>query len=710
MSAKKMLSPGSGANFGLRAGNLSARGNPVPYLLPWAAAFALLILAVAVRFGLAQDSMSWYWSAFVVIVYTGLTYVTWRASRARGALACGLATGGMALASAWSWYMAGAPGLSWRPFVIYAGLAIVFCAGANMFVVFSRRGGESEDMHDKVTGAVTKMRNINEIESRDGQVVARYEMEPGTPAADLQKDAASLASLYGVAPDGVRVLPDRDNARVGELRVSPTNPLRHPQPWPGPSIRTGGSPMDPVRVGIRRGGQPQQLWLPGDPKVGRNASLIQVTGMSGAGKTEFIRYLLVEGVLSRGMPDEIEYWYGNSRKADQEPEWVEQGAARFERDRKGVAAMLRDLRDEAPQRARILGQRGLDQWQPGCGLAFRLVVLDEFADVASDVERLLVDLAETLRSLGVVLLCGFQRASGDRFPTSARSNFGSHVCFGVKDDMDASMALPDEVLEAGAQPWIWGNKVPGMCYLTAPGVPEDLWTDEARTYKPNRELLGKWAEHYITARNTAAATAGPAQPPATDHTTAPARRPSPYPRPVDAEQAVADPRDQEGLDDVFDLDEDFDEELAADEVDDVLQEIDDELGDGDLDDFDDPDLQRPHVPQEEAEVVHLDHREPIPVGHGGGMRLALSPQMPPRQARTHVRGFLARLHADGVERFKKEDIGGELLSEVGYKASWLDKVLSEFAAERPEWLRRTDERGWYDIVASPTPEIERDAA
>jgi hypothetical protein len=710
-SQKTQLRPGAGGQFGLNAGDANMRlsGNPVPYLMPWATAFVLLILAVAIRYGLARDTLSWYWSLFVMAVYAGLTVLAWWTSRPRGRVTHLLATGGVAAGGLWSWYIAGVPDLTWRPFAVYIGASVLVCGGSMFFVAFRNGPGDGTGgMHEQIGGAVAKLRALNEVTTKDGQVVARYEMEPGTPAAELQSAAPALASLYGVPADGVRVLPSSDDARVGEMRINPTNTLAKPLTWTGPSIRSGGSIMDPIVVGQRRGGQPLHFWLPGDAKQGRNASLMQVTGMPGAGKTEFIRYVLLE-LLSRGMPDEVEFWYGNSRKADQEPDWVKRGAARFESDRKGVARMLHDLRAESPERARILGEQGLDQWQPGCGLAYRLVICDEFADVATDVERVLTDITETIRSLGENILLGLQRASGSRFPTDARSNMGTLVCFGTKDEVDAGMALPDEVLDAGAQPWRWGNKQPGMCYLTAPGVDEDLWTDEGRTFRPNRDLMGQWADYYL-ARRAGRATTAPAQPatPPTVRTASAAAYTAAQPAERETGSDLQEPRDGEALDDVIDLD-DIDEGKAAAEVDDVLDEISDDLGDGELDEFDDDMPAKPHVPIDCNEAVDIDHREPIEV-FGGGMRLALSPKMPPSEARDHVRRFLADLHSTGVRRFKKEDMAGDVLAAVGYRASWLDKVLAEFANERPTWLVRTDDRGWYDINASPLLALEGDAA
>lgn len=701
MHSKMTLSPGTGAQFGLSAGGVQSRvrGNPIPYLLPWATALLLLGLATGIRFALATDTAyAWFWSTATAGLFVGLTYLAWKASRPRGRMTCGLATCGVGASGVWSWYVAGMAHVSWRPYAVYAIATVLVCVGANFYVAFRGHGGEDggSNVLAAIGGAVAKLRNVNEVRIQDGQVIARYEMQPGTPASDLQTASATqaLASLHQIPPDGVRVLPDPDNAAVGEMRLSVTNPLRSSPPWPGPSLPHGGTIMDPIVVGMRRGGSPLQFWLPGDEALDRNASHLQVTGMPGAGKSWFIRYVLVE-LLSRGMPDEVEYWYGNSRKPRQEPSWVLKGAGRTACDRKALAAMLRDLRDEAPARSAQLGDRGHDQWVPGCGVPFRLVVLDEFADIATDVERLITDLAETLRSLGVVLLPGLQRASASRWPTDARSSMGSFACFGVKDDTDAAMALPEEILDAGAQPWVWGNKKPGMCYLTAPGVPEDQWSEEGRTFKTSREELARWAEYYIARRNGQTPT-----PPA------PLPRPTP-PAPTRASDDVDVEEDDREPEEVIDID-DLDEEELVGEADDVLQEVADNLGGlDDLEDLDEEVPRRPVVPLDCRDALDADHRAPIEVT-GGGMRLALSPKMPPQQARLYVRQYLADMHSRGFGPFKKEEVG-DILAAVGYGASWLDKVLGEFCRETPLWLRRTDERGWYDIVAPPLQAIEGDA-
>lgn len=719
MAAKVGLAPRGGAQFGVTAGGMRASGNPIPYILPWATAAGMLLLAVGVRFVLASDGGHvWFWSPMTAAMYATLTFITWRSTRPRGDLTCRLATAGVALGGLLSFYIAGADALTWRPFAVFGLATVAVCGGANVYAAFRHGGGDGQGMHEQLGGALAKVRSINEIQAKDGEVTARYAMDPGVEAAELQNAVGAIASLHGLPVDGVRVLPDRDNANEGELRLNPSNPLRTPTLWLGPSCgKDWRDPTDPYNFGGRRGHTPMQIWLTSDPSVPRNAGTIQATGMMGSGKSVFIQLIAIELLACK--PGDAEYWYSNTRKADQEPSWLLAGAARVAKTKKDAAAMLRDLRAESPERARILGEQGLDHWAPGCGIPLRVVFLDEFGDIATDLERVVVDLSETVRSLGIVLVMGLQRASASRIPTDARSNVAIHVCFGVHDETDAAMALPEAVLDAGAAPWLWGTREPGMCYLSAPGVPEEQWAEPGRTHKPNKELMAKWAAFYIARRTpTSAAVAAPvAAFVAPMSPAAVAAAMTPWAAIALHGAAGADATDSAGDDGFIDDDEpdedfddeedlgdqtgggpvdDVDEREAAAEAADMLRDLADEHGGVDLD----TDIDRPKVPADCAEMAQLTGLEPIEVD-GGGMRLKLQPKMENQQARDYVRGHLGRMFAAGLVVLKREELG-DLLAEVGYGMSWLGKVLKEFCAETPAWIRRTNGSGWYEITSTPT--------
>lgn len=686
--------PGTQISIGPNGSQFKTYGNPLPYVAPWAIGLAMLALACPVRTVLARDSYAWFWSAACAIGYIALTFGVYFASRPRGKLTNVVATLGTAGASAWSWYVAGVPHLTWRPLAVYAIGMIVACGVSNALSAFREGGQPGPTMNDRLTKALSEVRNINAPRVVNGSVVAEIEAEPGSSVAGLQKDVpAALESLHDLPEGSVRITKGRPgtSTRQGQVHLTPVDYLASPPPYTGPSIRDGAGPfgygtlMDPLTFGRRQGGQPLQLWLPGDARVHRNASLIQATGASGAGKSWFIRALLVEA-MSRGGPDVFEYWYLNSRKADQEPSWVARGAGRFESTKKSVVRALRDLYAEIDGRQRAFGAAGYEQWAPGAPAPFRLVIADEFADVAPDVERLLTDLSETLRSLGIVLLAGLQRATHDRFPTSARANFGTHVCFGVRDDVDASMALPDDVLDAlgeTASPARWGNKKPGMCYLSAPGVPEDLWTMPARTWAPNIDLQRRWAEHLIDLRSGTAAV-------------------EPY---AEEGDLVDDDQYEEGdmiervearmpaADEDLDLDR-FDDAAAADEAAELVEEL---MADDPGADHDD-EVIRPTVPADTADVHTIDHLDQIAVD-GGGMHLALTPKMPPAQAQQFLRDHLAELRAGGASVVKVEQFGEEVLAVTGMGASWLSKHLGRLAEGPDAMLVKLNDSGWYEFRA-----------
>jgi hypothetical protein len=90
-------------------------------------------------------------------------------------------------------------------------------------------------------------------------------------------------------------------------------------------------------------------------------------------------------------------------------------------------------------------------------------------------------IAQEARSAGVSLVVSMQRASGYQLSTDTRASLPAAMCFGVRGD-DAGFALPEEVLDAGANPAAWGNKRKGYVYLVSAGVDEDLYANPARTF------------------------------------------------------------------------------------------------------------------------------------------------------------------------------------------------------------------------------------
>lgn len=703
----KSKSSGGAASVNMGGAQFRTWGNPIPYVAPWFVGVMGLILSVPLWF-LSKDVYGWYWSPLVFAAGVLLTVGAWRTSRARGPVVNTIATAATGAACAWLWYVAGIPRgeLTWRPYVLYLIGMIVVCLVSNMFCAW-REGTPGGGVADAFRGGLEKLRAANEIgiDAESGELTARIEVEPPHTIESTQKDLApALASVLDLPSNGVTVTPRRgESVRVGDVRLSPVDRLAVPPRWPGPSRRLGEATLlDPLILGNRRS-HPLQLWLPGDKSAGRNASLLSFTGMSGAGKSWAIRLLLIEA-MTRG---QFEYWYLNSRKADQEPDWVLEGASRVETTRKGVIAAMREWRDSLPEQGKILGRAGFEQWAPGAPKPFRLIVADEAGDWAKDVERILSDVAETARSLGDLPLFGLQRASHDRFPTSARSNIGTQMCFGVRDEEDAGMALPDDVLDAGAKPWLWQNREPGRCYLAAPGVPVELWPQDARTFDARgdaEQRMERWAKYLIHERAKSSGKGRVVLPSAQVP-------PSRVDSDDDADPLVAefgdvlsagppdDPRDEIDL-------RDYDDDSAVESE--VRQAWrDEERDDPDYVPDDDDVLLRPAIPADCREILNgLGPDDGSGARPSGNMRIKPEPKMRDGEARVYLRSYLNRLGMGGAHGFKIEDIAEEIIEATGFGASWIRKWTSRWSTEGAPgaFLRKTDERGWYEFGQ---PAIER---
>ncbi|GGK32291.1 hypothetical protein GCM10010124_26340 [Pilimelia terevasa] len=679
---------------------------PVPIVAPWAVAAGMGVSALPVRFVLAADqAYAWAWSPLTLTMYGGITYVVHRATKhlatsAHGKTVHQLAVGGAAVAGGWSWVLGILPDLTWRPFAAYGMAAFTAAAAANVLFASRTRpaaeeGGKS-GMSDRLARALADVRDIKAPHEENGTIVADIVAEPGASIADLQKNgvAATLESVHDLPPGSAQIIPGKPgtSTRVGTLRMSPVDHLATPPPWPGiVSTGTGtygfGTIMDPIVIGRRQSGRPLAFHLPGDAAEGRNAALLLITGMSGAGKSEGIRKMLVT-LMSRGAPAEVEYWYLNPRKFDQEPAWVAKGAARTADSKAGVKALLRELEAEMPGRAKLLGEAGYEQWAPGAPVPYRWVVIDEFAAVAKDVERVAVDLSETLRSLGVGLALGLQRATFDRLPTSMRANLNLYLCYGVEDADDATYALPEDVVDALGEggPHVWGAEKPGACYLAGVGIDKQLQTEPGRTYDRAPDLLVRWAEHLIALR---------------------AGQTTPTPLPASTMQTHThdDPDGDDGLDlddeDLHDDDEDDGGLLAAVGEDASLEDLDGDASDllrealEDLDDEDEEDseLEQHTVPDDLADIHDLDGYTIS--DDDCGMQLALQPRMDDHQARAHLRDHLRQLAAHSAD-VRPGDIAEDVLSATGMKASWLSKWLGAWADDpADDLLRRGDGRGHY---------------
>ncbi|MFB7781509.1 plasmid transfer protein TraB [Streptomyces vinaceus] len=349
------------------------------------------------------------------------------------------------------------------------------------------------------------------------RVTVPIALEAGTQTNDdMSRALGNVASALDVPATAIRYLPDPDSARRGDLVIVPMDMLADTVRWEeqGPSL-PGGSITDPIILGVYDDGSPLQLWLPGDPAVGRNATHVLIAGMTGAGKGDGALNLMTE-ILSR---KDVVLWL-NDPKGFQDFRHLLPGID-WATDATGTETMAETVLPVIQARTAWLGRHGYRQWcaeasvdqnDPdhscrsdgtacGCpGMAFLVTWFEEAGVSLSALgDDAFNNIANLARSGGVALIASLQRPSHDQMSTTARDAFGSRLCFGVQNATAAGFMLPDSVVDAGAAPERWANRRPGYCYLVTPGIDEARYSSPGRTrwFTPSAnslmEAVAAWA-------------------------------------------------------------------------------------------------------------------------------------------------------------------------------------------------------------------------
>lgn len=413
----------------------------------------------------------------VVAMAGCLTAFTWHVFRARGSsirLHATISVGGAGL---------------WLVIAVIAGLhskavwSVWLVGGVGICAAWTLRRvarGDGADHHqdgDDLTKAVGLAgARIAKPKVEGPKVTAALQLVRGEQVTkDAQDAKARFASKLGVRPGAVRVIGNPEDESRPTLVVVPKDQLVTPIPWRGPTA-LGESIAEKVEFATYEDGGRAGLWFPGQHSPPRPGVHLATAGMTGTGKTE-TGLIICTDILTR---DDASLVYIDSVKGLQSvapivefvdlPILERPGAQRF---MKRLPAIIRD-------RTHWLGQHGFKQWQPGCGLKYVIVWIEESADLIAD-SAAFVKTTEQARSAGISLVVSQQRMSHDRIETSARENLGGGLCFGVASETSAGMVLSDETIDAGASPWTWKNEKPGYLYLEAPGVPRDRWPMQARS-------------------------------------------------------------------------------------------------------------------------------------------------------------------------------------------------------------------------------------
>ncbi|MBK3539500.1 sporulation protein SsgA [Streptomyces sp. MBT67] len=462
-----------------------------PYTPPW-------IVTGAVGLTGAGANTLWSESPWAGVGLTlasvGLTAATWWAGKSTGQQR--RLHSAITVAAGSSWFTAAAlsgPLTGPLPDLYLMGgatLALTWNIRQVMRSSVSETSGSDSDkgLLEKVGLARTRLRDVKVEPNR---VTVPYELPAGELTNDdVAKAIPRIASALDVPTTAIRVMHDPDSARKGQFVIVPEDMLKTPTVWPGP-FAPGESVAVPLRLGVYDDGSDLLLPL-------LDAIHLLVMGMTGSGKTEGALDILLE-ILTR---NDVAVWLADAAKAGQDFQPLIPGMDWAALDTPSAGAMVAAVQAVIPARTAWLRDHSYRAWEPaaartqtnpahscaaagacGCpGMPYLLAWFEEAAKLLRELgDDVFTGIAQEARSAGVSLVVSMQRASGYQLSTDTRASLPAAMCFGVKGD-DASFALPEEVLDAGANPAAWGNKRKGYVYLVSAGVEEDLYANPARTF------------------------------------------------------------------------------------------------------------------------------------------------------------------------------------------------------------------------------------
>src|SRR5699024_10354250 len=345
------------------------------YLPPWLLVGTVWLVAALAHTMWGSNTAALPWVACVLTLTTAaLTVLTARVTSAYRPSQQAHSTGTVAVALAWL-TIATIAGPGTHPLLdawLLGGPAIAVSWNIRRALKGEKdkdsegKGGDSE-LFKAVKLAGAKVRG--ELDVQPNKVTAPLQLPSGQLSADdVTKAKSNLASGLSVPHNGVRVTPDPEHHDRATLTVVPRDVLGTPTPWAGPSS-PAGSIMDPLTVGVYEDGDPVRLWLPGDKDTARNATHVLVMGMNGSGKSHGAKIVWGE-LLSRS---DVVLWAADPSKGKQTFGPVLDGLDWAAMDLNSAQQMVDTLPDVIHARANDLGERGYDQWMPGCGLPYLVV-------------------------------------------------------------------------------------------------------------------------------------------------------------------------------------------------------------------------------------------------------------------------------------------------------------------------------------------------
>jgi hypothetical protein len=447
---------------------------------PWVAE-GISVAGAGVFHAYWGDSMWW---AVGLLPPTGLlTALAWKLSHHRSSLRRMHATATTAVTGVWF-----AAATSVGPFEGHA-MSYFTVVGSvttaltwNMAYAIRQQGGEGrgDDALRELFGEKADVvglpgSKMHTIKATAHKVLAKLVTPSGTRTLeDMQRKRGNIEAALQLPAGSVSVALDEDRADHAQVTITDPRVMKNPIPWPGPS-RPGESIAEPVRIGLYQDAD--------DALYTVLEHHLLTMGMSGSGKSFGGLWSLLAEVITRC---DVAVWAADITKKTQTLGALAPALDWFVTSKKDAMAMLDAVQAIIAPRTDYLASKRLKGWEPGCGLTFLVVVLEEASDIlAAMTDKQLDRFVSTMRaarSAGIFIDASLQRAIWNQLDTNARAQFAGAMCFGVQNDKDAGFGLPDHVLEAGATPERWQSNRPGTCYLSAPGVPEEKLAIPVKTF------------------------------------------------------------------------------------------------------------------------------------------------------------------------------------------------------------------------------------
>ncbi len=307
----------------------------------------------------------------------------------------------------------------------------------------------------------------------DRRIKGTVTMDPGMTHDDMVDNIRRVESAGGFPPGSFVLAPNLDHAGKTDVIISDPRIIKQPIFYPGPSF-IGGSVADPISIGTYQDGTECEWNI--------CHTMTQIMGMINSGKSLGGGWSIGAELITR---NDCVIWAADVTKGYQTLGPLAPAIHRIETTPKGARLMLEDLNSLIKPRTNYLAEHGFGKWQKGCGLNYLVVWLEEIPDIVRDIGTAGKDLwirsVKNGRSAGITILWSLQRSDFTQVPTIARGQ-GAKMCFGVADPHEAKFGLSSAQKDAGCTPELWGQRQQGMCYLDAPGIPEDYLAMPLRTW------------------------------------------------------------------------------------------------------------------------------------------------------------------------------------------------------------------------------------